>query len=823
MKFFNAAKGSISVFLILVLLPIYTCIYLAIDSVRYESAKTKLEGALNLAGVSALDEYDITLKELYGLFAMSDSQEKMESLLSGLFSTMVDTAELAAENMISTTTQRFHSTYEESSALVYPPVMEQYMTDYMKYRGPYYFSRGLASKLQLFGQASSAASVLETETEYFESLKGLDKTIEEIGLKTKPITEGKKAKEQAKKNITVLLEELNHLRKESAASEKEADAWNAAIGKMDAGELKTLLSGEYKNIADPLSKEHITALEKTLKEDLEILGTWKEEEPFPSLNYEKDPLYLYIQSSIPKEASSEEKESAKEKKKDLQALASTTNTSLFNRLPSGSVSSVLGVEEAQQFAEIGSNQTPLTDRNTKKELKQVKTVFSALSQMGKNTMENCYIEEYITDMFSCYVTPEDAVSCSNYELNQSPIFRSETEYILFGADALKANLLAVADLLFAVRMVFNTLYAFGNAKMRKEALAVAGALAGWTGIGITAAQNGILLLWAAAESTLDVSTLCKGGTIPIFKSANTWTLSLNGVTGTLAGGAEELACREIEDIFEKIESLADEKVEEIADATSNYFRQTTEGAAESVVNAIVTPIEMQLTALIGNKTIFLAGWTESQIRDTISNAVNTVENQSPAFRQAKQVFLSRYLDDLSREVYQKLGDLTSEDASISSVAASALERKLMGIYESLFSAIKTELTAQADAVEGQIESILSSTKGNVKNQVVGKMNEYAEQMASYLGSSATAPQGAISASSGLSMSYQDFLKMMVFVGLQNAKWKQNMLLRSAQVMQINGAKKTSGFRITACYTSITLEADVAIAAHKVKGKETYVY
>ena len=63
----------------MVLLPLYTCLYLAIDSARWSAAKTKLSGAMNLTGTAALHTYDRALKDRYGLFAMGLDTASMET------------------------------------------------------------------------------------------------------------------------------------------------------------------------------------------------------------------------------------------------------------------------------------------------------------------------------------------------------------------------------------------------------------------------------------------------------------------------------------------------------------------------------------------------------------------------------------------------------------------------------------------------------------------------------------------------------------------------------------------------------------------------
>lgn len=76
-------RGSISIFLLMILVPLCSCIYLAVGSVRYSAGRSRMVGVMNLNGNTAKNTYSLPLKKQFDLFAMEDEgepgREKLEN------------------------------------------------------------------------------------------------------------------------------------------------------------------------------------------------------------------------------------------------------------------------------------------------------------------------------------------------------------------------------------------------------------------------------------------------------------------------------------------------------------------------------------------------------------------------------------------------------------------------------------------------------------------------------------------------------------------------------------------------------------------------
>ena len=456
----------------------------------------------------------------------------------------------------------------------------------------------------------------------------------------------------------------------------------------------------------------------------------------------------------------------------------------------------------------------------------LRTFFRHLTGSTDSLLSDSYVEEFLTESFSCYTSEDSAKTLAGAELKSGPLFKGETEYLLFGQDYLPANVHLAADLLFAIRVLFNSIYAFSNARMRAEALSVATAVAAWTGAGVAVAQNLILGAWAMAESVSDVSTLLKGGTVPLYKNAATWTLGLSGISNKLREGAVSLASHTIDDVYAKIEKAADDKIEEVRDIALSYFRETTEGAVESLTNLILTPVEAKITTLIGDKS--RESVSREEVRSMLTSAVDSADNGSAGYAAAKAAFNSVALEPLTDVVSSNYKSLLSLDESVATTASNAIRHGIEDAYSTMFSEVKKAVDRKVSGVEQTIHNAFREGGDELKADVTDAIDGYAETLSEYLGSGSgggttLSRNTALSSYSGTAMSYRDYLKIFVFTGLVNNNVKKGMLTRAAKLMQANCHQTEKSFSIAKAYRKIELSGAAGIVTHTVKGRETYAY
>lgn len=163
--------------------------------------------------------------------------------------------------------------------------------------------------------------------------------------------------------------------------------------------------------------------------------------------------------------------------------------------------------------------------------------FAVESVAVEQIYQSVLITEYITEMFSCATSGigGDFETLSGYSMTseECPMFNSEVEYILWGYDDVSKNINATKSLLFWVRFIMNSIYAFSSPEIDRQTLAVATPIAAVTGVGISIIQNSLKIFASFVESTIDMNLLMSGAAVPIYKDDETWRMSFGNTIDNL--------------------------------------------------------------------------------------------------------------------------------------------------------------------------------------------------------------------------------------------------------------------------------------------------
>ncbi|MBR0086815.1 MAG: hypothetical protein IJL98_03640 [Lachnospiraceae bacterium] len=153
---------------------------------------------------------------------------------------------------------------------------------------------------------------------------------------------------------------------------------------------------------------------------------------------------------------------------------------------------------------------------------------AAETDFFSDLLKKAVFNEYLLDHFSCFTDTEER-----------PGLQYELEYILFGKDQDNVNLKKVMNRILVLREGINLGTLMSSEKMTKEAEALAVMVSGWTGIKevMDAVQILIEGAWAHAESIADMKLLLSGKKIPLLKKEEEWSISLENAAAFLAGTA----------------------------------------------------------------------------------------------------------------------------------------------------------------------------------------------------------------------------------------------------------------------------------------------
>lgn len=173
-------------------------------------------------------------------------------------------------------------------------------------------------------------------------------------------------------------------------------------------------------------------------------------------------------------------------------------------------------------------------------IRAANSFLDGVDQIIADGIENLYVAEYAMQMFSYYTInksdgqekpAEDIISLSGYGLQDRPAYRGEVEYILWGNSSSQVNVKNTVMMIFGIRLLFNSFYAFTDARINTVATSAAAAIASAAPYLIPIIKVAIKLGYAGIETADDITKIKQGYGVTIFKNRATW------VTG--AGIAEK--------------------------------------------------------------------------------------------------------------------------------------------------------------------------------------------------------------------------------------------------------------------------------------------
>ncbi len=192
MNLFYKNKGAISIFLVIILVPMLTISAIFVDVSKVMLGKGVAESAADLALNTALTNYDTTLKDMYGLFATAQDMDELFAKLEEYYRTSITSsgvseadanvyvdqimAELGliAENnetadLLNMELIDFEVSKRTDATLANATVLKKQIVDFMKYRSPINTGLSFLSAIESFTTLSKQTELVEKRTAYYEA------------------------------------------------------------------------------------------------------------------------------------------------------------------------------------------------------------------------------------------------------------------------------------------------------------------------------------------------------------------------------------------------------------------------------------------------------------------------------------------------------------------------------------------------------------------------------------------------------------------------------------------------------------------------------
>lgn len=190
-KFFSKTKGVVSVFLVMILVPMMVISALFVDASRVQLANSVAASAGDLTLNTALTDYDTLLKDMYGLFATAQDTDDLYEKLEDYYKTCITSSGVSSDDADSYVNQimsqlglasdnkntndilnmqvtDFTVSKRSDTSLANASILKNQVVNFMKYRAPINTGLGFLTSLKSFTTLSKQTELVDKRTEYYK-------------------------------------------------------------------------------------------------------------------------------------------------------------------------------------------------------------------------------------------------------------------------------------------------------------------------------------------------------------------------------------------------------------------------------------------------------------------------------------------------------------------------------------------------------------------------------------------------------------------------------------------------------------------------------
>ena len=186
-NFCRKCEGTIAVFLTLILIPTFIFSGVMIDGSRILASKNLVSGAGDLAMNAALSNYHEPLNKVYGLLAMADSAQEIESIMQDCFEMSLNASGVSGEDFskalvyLELTEGGFSASDMVDTEIYQTEVFKQEVLEYMKYRAPVKLvDRAIKDRLGKLETIAEEKAAADAEIKFEKELNDVQELFDEL-------------------------------------------------------------------------------------------------------------------------------------------------------------------------------------------------------------------------------------------------------------------------------------------------------------------------------------------------------------------------------------------------------------------------------------------------------------------------------------------------------------------------------------------------------------------------------------------------------------------------------------------------------------------
>lgn len=193
-------KGAISIFLVIVLLPMLVFSSLFVDMSRISLAESVAESSGELTLNTALTNYDAVLKDMYGLFATSQNTDELFANLENYYRQCIEAAgvaepdaedyvaqimqyvksETGRDDMLNMNLTSFEITKPTGGNLANPAILKSQIVEFMKYRGPINLGMGIFDALGSLKNVKKQSQLVDNKNKFYTQQASMMEKLESV-------------------------------------------------------------------------------------------------------------------------------------------------------------------------------------------------------------------------------------------------------------------------------------------------------------------------------------------------------------------------------------------------------------------------------------------------------------------------------------------------------------------------------------------------------------------------------------------------------------------------------------------------------------------
>ncbi|WP_143314593.1 DUF5702 domain-containing protein [Clostridium sp. HBUAS56017] len=179
------SKGSITIYLSLIIVIIIVFIGGLVDGSRMRTADTQVNRAVDNGTKSVLASYNRDLKDKYGLFAYSGDESSMQDTVT---SVTKDNLLSPGDGYVDLYDYKLDAlNINMKGPLTQPEVIKEQILQNMKYRAPINLMENIIQKLSLFKDMNKYSDVLKKKEKLDQKVKDIDKKLKSVDEQGKKI------------------------------------------------------------------------------------------------------------------------------------------------------------------------------------------------------------------------------------------------------------------------------------------------------------------------------------------------------------------------------------------------------------------------------------------------------------------------------------------------------------------------------------------------------------------------------------------------------------------------------------------------------------